>query len=510
MNVVFIISDTFRWDSLRCYSDNHLITPSLDRLADESYIFENAYLGSFPTVPNRHDIMSGKNTSTFAGWQPLPADTITLQQILESVGISTALIADTPHILQRGFNYQRDFGAFEWIRGQENDHYRSHPRTPALPCSPEKLRLRHNSLTHYLRNVSNRRSEADYFCAQTMSRSIDWLEENANEGPFFLWVDTFDPHEPWDPPKEYVDLYNPAFDGEQVTYPHYGFWKDFLAPEELHYCRNLYNGEVSLVDHWVGKLLDKIEALGLRENTAVIFASDHGFLFGEHGLIGKSIITDDGIESIPPYQEVVRIPLLVRLPGGEGGKRIVAMVQPFDLMPTILELSGVIMTEPVAGSSSVQVLQCGMYAEREWRFDPTTLHGQSLLPLIRGEQEKIRDFVVCSNTLTAPSPVAAKASIITEEGWSLVYSGAAGSEEEVFRIGLSAVTSMDRAALGFDPQLYCLPEDPGQENDLIDDQFEIAQDIHRRYVAYLESLGTDEEYLQHRRKLFYETEKQTR
>lgn len=261
MNVIFIISDTFRWDNLSCYGGEQVQTPNLDRFAQESYIFENAYLTSFPTVLNRHDTMTGQNVSTFAGWQPLPPEAITLQQVLESVGISTALISDTPHTLQRGFNYQRDFGAFEWIRGQENDHYRSYPREVTLPCSPEKLRLRHNSLTHYLRNVSNRRTEADYFPAQTMTRAAAWLEENADEGPFFLWVDTFDPHEPWDPPQPYVDRYDAGYQGEEVIYPHYDFWEKSLTPEELNHCRALYAGEVTLVDHWVGQLMDKIDAL---------------------------------------------------------------------------------------------------------------------------------------------------------------------------------------------------------------------------------------------------------
>lgn len=504
MNVIFIISDTFRWDNLACYNDKHAHTPNLDRFAQESIIFENAYLGSFPTVPNRHDIMTGKHTSTFAGWQPLPENAITLQQILDNVGITTALISDTPHTLQRGFNYQRGFGAFEWIRGQENDHYRSYPKQVTLPAEPEKLRLRHNSLTHYLRNVSNRKAESDYFCAQTMTKCMEWLEENAYQGQFFLWVDTFDPHEPWDPPQKYVERYNPGYDGDDVIYPPYGFWKDFLTSDDLNHCRALYHGEVSLVDHWVGKLIDKIDALGLRDNTAVIFASDHGFLFGEHGIVGKSIITDDGIESIHQYQELVRIPLFIRLPGNEGGQRISAFVQPFDLMPTILELCGVIMTEPVAGTSSVQVLQCGMYAEKEWRFDPAELHGQSIMPLIRGEQNKSRDFVVCSNTLTAPSPVAAKCSIITEDGWSLFYAGASGAQNQEIRIGLSAVTDMEKSAFSFAPELYYLPDDPEQKKNVIADYPDIAESIHKRYVAYLEELGTDERYLQYRRDLFRE------
>jgi len=502
MNVILIISDTYRWDNLGCYGGTEVHTPNLDRLAKESYVFENAYLTSFPTVPNRHDIMTGKATYTYAGWQPLPADAITLQEVLGSVGISTALVADTPHLIGRGFNYQRGFDAFEWVRGQENDHYRSYPRQVTLPCSREKLRMPDYTMVHYVRNTSNRRSEADYFVARTMAQAGDWLEENAREGPFFLWVDTFDPHEPWDPPQHYVDLYDPGYEGEEVIYPRYDFWQKFLTPEELNHCRALYAGEATMVDRWVGRLLDQIDTLGLRDDTAVIFTSDHGFLFGEHGVIGKSIITEKGFEAVHLYQEIARVPLLVRLPGG-AGQRVQALVQSHDLMPTILELCGVIMTESVAGKANVQVLQCGMYKEQEWQFDPSTLHGSSLVPLMHGEEGQGRDLAVCSAGLTVPSPAFAKCAVVTQDGWCLFYAGEPGPAESDVRLGKAKICTPEDAVVPFGPELYYLPDDPGQENNLIDDKRDVAEAIHARYVAYLESIGTKEQVLNYRRRLFW-------
>ncbi|MBC7225430.1 MAG: sulfatase-like hydrolase/transferase, partial [Anaerolineae bacterium] len=388
--------------------------------------------------------------------------------------------------------------AFDWIRGQENDHYRSYPRQVTLPCQKHKLRMPDYTMVHYLRNISRRYAEADYFVAQTMRRAEEWLEENGREGPFFLWVDTFDPHEPWDPPRHYVDLYDPGYTGEEVIYPRYGFWEEYLSPEELHHCRALYHGEVTMVDHWVGRLLDRIDALGLRDDTVVIFTSDHGFLFGEHGIIGKSIITERGFEAVPFYQEIARVPLLIRAPGLEGGRRIPALVQSHDLMPTILELAGVIMTESVAGRANVQVLQCGMYKEREWHFDPASLHGASLLPLMRGEQERLRDYAICSASLTVPTPAFAKSAIIREDGWCLFYSGEVGaSAEEVrlTRLGRSPICAPEDAVIPFAPELYYLPEDPHQEDNRIAERPDVARELHALHVEHLERVGTAEKVL---------------
>jgi arylsulfatase A-like enzyme len=93
-----------------------------------------------------------------------------------------------------------------------------------------------------------------------------WLEENVECQPFFLYVDTFDPHEPWDPPQWYVDLYDPGYQGEEVIYPQYAPC-DFLSEAEVKHCRALYAGEVTMVDAWVGKLLNRLDDLGLREDT---------------------------------------------------------------------------------------------------------------------------------------------------------------------------------------------------------------------------------------------------
>jgi len=278
----------------------------LDRFAHQAVIVERAYCCSFPTVPHRNDVLSGRYTFTYKPWAPIDPKEVTLPATLNRAGKVTALFVDTPHPFAPGFNYQRDFQCWELIRGQEHDRWKTHPREVKFPCQPHKLRNPERTVVQYLRNVHDRCSEADYFPARTMTAAAEWLEKNYDT-EFFLYLDTFDPHEPWDPPQYYVDLYDPGYEGEEVIYPRYDKC-DFLTEEELKHCRALYAGEVTLVDRWVGYLLERVESLGLMDNTAIFFTTDHGFYLGEHGYIGKSLITPEYQQAIPLYPEVSASP----------------------------------------------------------------------------------------------------------------------------------------------------------------------------------------------------------
>ena len=475
MNVILIISDTFRRDHLGCYGNDWIRTPNLDRLAASSFVFENAWTANFPTLPNRYDVMTGRFGFIEYDWSPLPRDVTVLQEVLSQAGYLTMMIADTPHILQRGAYFQRGFDGFIWVRGQENDHYATQPREVKLPCDPSKLRNPDYTMVHYMRNVAKRQREEDYFPAMTMREAAAWLEENRNDR-FFLYVDTFDPHEPWDPPKWYVDLYDPGYKGEEVIYPRYAP-ADFLTRRELKHCRALYAGECSLVDTWVGFLLRRVEELGLADNTAIIFTTDHGFYIGEHGLIGKSLIWPGGHANCQLYSEVARIPLIIHLPGQAKGRRIRQYVQPPDLAPTILDLLGVEI--------------------------PDTMQGMSLLPLMEGRSRRTRPLTITTPSL-AHDPNAGIPTTITMGEWALVYHGS--PDAPLVRHLTAAVDHVERPAkLPTDavppPELYNLREDPNMTRNVIRKHRDVAERIHAAHVRFLRKLGMPDEYLQHRTKL---------
>ena len=457
MNFIYINSDSFRRDNLSCYGGKYVHTPNIDKFAERSVIFDRAYTGSFPTVPNRRDVLTGRYTFTYADWSPLSSQEIVLPQVLRKAGYTSYMALDTPHIVAHGFGYERGFSAWKWIRGQEGDRYKTDPLEVKLPCAVEKLRGGAFTTSQYLRNTSDRQSEADYFAPTTMNEACKWLDKNHKWDKFFLYVDTFDPHEPWDPPKKYLDMYETGYKGEAVIYPLYAPCS-FLTDPEMAHIKARYAGEVTMVDAWVGKLLKKIEDLGLLENTLVIFTADHGFYFGEHGLIGKVPII---------YNEVIRIPLIMHMPGMKPGRRG-QFVQPCDHMPTMLDLAG---------------------AEH-----PNTIHGKSLVDIIKGGEQPVRDFVVTSCAVTNP-PVSDKPITLSASNW----------DEYAKKLKPSTIVTDDWtlivAAGDLMPELYHNASDPHQTRNIISEHMDVAKHLHAKYIAFLESLGTDEQWIKPRRTL---------
>src|SRR5919202_46153 len=352
-NVVVIVADTFRRDHLGAYGNPFISTPYLDEFARSSVVFDQHLLSSFPTMPARADILTGTFSYTHMGWEPLPRHLTTLPGALSESGYHTMGVVDTPFFVRNGFGYDRGFDDFIWVRGQGDDT-RPHERADAR---------------------STWRGEEDRMVARTITQAERWLERHHDE-QFFLYVDTWDPHEPWDAPEYYTALYKPDYDG-RTLYPSYGKWADAgLTEEDVRMAHATYCGEVTLVDRWIGHLLDKLDVLGLTDNTIVIFVSDHGFYFGEHGYFGKAEwIHDPGatlsadsdapawfskswlltVGWSPLYQEVTRVPPLVRVPGLEPGRRGALTTAP-DLAPTILEVLGLDIPEAMAGQSFRDVL----------------------------------------------------------------------------------------------------------------------------------------------------------
>jgi arylsulfatase A-like enzyme len=434
MNVITITCDTLRYDHIGTHGNGDMLTPNIDAFAAQSQVFHRAYAGGFPTVHNRSELFTGRFLYPFMSWEDLPEEETTMAQVLSQAGFTTGLIFDTYHLKDGGFSLDRGFGSWEWVRGQEKDRHRAVPKDPPLPADAAKLRDHGLGLKQHLRNTAGRSGEADYSVARTMQAAVEWLKHNHAYGPFYLHVDSFDPHEPWDPPQQYVDLYSPGYVGQVVGYPAYAP-AGFLSAAEMAHMRALYQAEITFADQWLGVFLKEIDALGLAERTVVMFMSDHGFLLGEHGAIGKEWSHDGHYEAYPLYQELVHIPMMIRFPG-QAGRDLEALVQPADIMPTVLEIMG-------ATTMSV-------------------MHGVSLVPYLMGEPGSPREYAASSNSLklsldTKPRP------LITDGQWTLLDGSGQGRSE-----------------------LYFLPDDPGQDNDLLATH---CVEAHRLHQALLDLWG---------------------
>ncbi|MFZ5825717.1 MAG: sulfatase [Bacillota bacterium] len=363
MNTILVLIDTLRRDHLGCYGNPWIQTPNFDRFAARSTVFEQAYIGSYPCMPARRDLWTGRMEFPFRGWGPLePAET-EIAGLTKAAGRTSMLITDHFHLWERGSgNYHFAFSGVEFIRGQENDNWITDPTLPIpYPAAPEKLakHARPGSWERYCRNTAHFGAEEDYFAPQVFGKAVEWVERNRSEQDFFLMLDCFDPHEPFDPPERYRELYMQNYTGERVIWPTYG--RCTLSPEELAYVRAMYAAEVTMVDHWFGRLLDKVEELGLDKNTAIIVATDHGHMFGEHGIMGKpgSHLGDSNL-----YHELAHVPLMIYLPGAEP-RRVNGLVQLVDLFPTMCELMNLPVPDGIQGRSLMPVLTEGRVPDRE-------------------------------------------------------------------------------------------------------------------------------------------------
>jgi arylsulfatase A-like enzyme len=470
MNIILIVSDTLRRDHLSCYGNKWISTPYIEKFAKNSFVFDNAYTASFPTVPNRTDLITGRWTFTYHDWAPLPKEEIVLSSVLRESGYITMMIVDTPHIMKDGYNFDRDYHGWIWIRGQENDRFMTDPIEIKLPSSPFKLRAhKPDTLIQHLRNTSLNKHEEDTFVAKTMNEASKWLERNYKHNKFFLYVDTFDPHEPWDPPHYFVDMYDKNYKGEEILYPYYGPYKGIYTQREIKHLRAHYAGEVTLVDRWVGKLFQKIEDLGLFSNTIIIFTTDHGFYIGEHGFTGKSYITKDFQGLLPLYNEITHIPLIIYCPNTKG-KRIKAFVQPPDIMPTILEFA------------NVKV--------------PPTVQGKSLLPVIK-KNLSIRDFAVSSPSIKW-KPGGGRRITFTTKDWTLIYKGEdIETKEDVHLRIVDGNIRKQLDASNIKNALFNRKLDPYQKNNVFNKNKEIAKQLHKKLIEFLKNLNTPEEYLQY-------------
>jgi len=445
-NIVLLITDTFRWDNLGSRARRRVRTPALDAFAAErATAVDGFYTGSFPTIPHRADVAAGALGWPHYGWQPIDLSSPNhIARILAAAGYATQLICDCPHLFNARF--QHGFHAAFQHRGQEGDKPLLHLNDPIDIVVPhEKTRVhpifRGRTLadTHAWTN-RNPRYETEMFPAKTGDTAVRWLEENYLAGPFFLWVDFFDPHEPWNPPEYLVRRYDPGYAGTPMVHCNYGPATDY-TPAELQNLWAHYAAESELVDRWIGRVLQKIDDLQLWDDTIVLATSDHGTSLGEHNRTGKSNICDHDPRYWPLYPEIGHVPFLVAGGGVPRGACRDALGQPVDILPTLCELAGAAV-EP-----------------------PAPLEGKSLAPTILEGKPSHRDVAVtgcCIHPKGDARPKRAVTPFVVTDRWGYAPVGACGRQE-----------------------LYDLAADPLAARDVAASHPDTVADLHARFIAHL-------------------------
>ncbi|HBE02580.1 MAG: hypothetical protein A2096_08455 [Spirochaetes bacterium GWF1_41_5] len=476
MNVIHIIMDTLKRSYLEPYGSKWCKTPNLQRFAEKSVVFERAYCASFPCMPARRDFMTGNFEFPFRGWGPLEESDRTITQILKDSKTVTGLVTDHYHLFREGSgNYHFDFTAWDFIRGIEGDRVYSDPEDEldiVFQCVPERIAENHRKYYLKYKHIKMQNPE-DWFSPRTFKSASEWVERNKGHKSFYLMIDSFPPHEPFDPPPGYAEMYDKDYKGDRLITPVYKPWPGHYSENEIQNIKALYAGNITHVDKWFGSFIDRLEKQGLLENTMIIVTTDHGTYTGDHGWTGKL--------GTYLYDCICHIPAIIYHPEIAPRKET-AIVQNTDIVPTILEALGV-------------------------RHD-IKMHGSSIMPVLRKEKEKIHDY--------AHSGFFGRQHIINDGKYALhlghdmskplYWYGYANS----YFVGVGSLCPVENGRRKVntaekiqkqkrypdEPALFDLEADPDQHINLIDS----ALDVKKRFIKELErwciEINAPQEYIE--------------
>lgn len=358
-NAIVVLLDSLNRHLLGAYGGTEFDTPNLDRFARRAIRFDKHYTGSLPCMPARHDILCGALDFPWKPWGSIEIWEQPLTAALRSAGVATVLISDHPHLFETGGeNYHTDFAAWDYQRGHEGDPWKTRP-DPSWLGAPSFGRghMPYDNSRGYFTG------EDDFPGPRTMAAAARWLDEHARfHDRFLLFVDEFDPHEPFDTPEPYASMYDDTWRGPHLIWPPYvrgALQHGVLTPDQARQIRACYGGKLTMIDAWFGRVLDAVERNHLWEQTAVIVCTDHGHYLGEKDIWGKP--------PVPVYEPLGHIPLLIAWPGVAAGTSA-ALTTSVDLFATLTDVFGV---------------------QTRHRT-----HGRSLVPLIRGKLGSIRQYAL--------------------------------------------------------------------------------------------------------------------
>ena len=391
-NMVVVLLDSLNRHMLGAYGGAEFETPNLDRFAARSTRFTNHVTGSLPCMPARHDILCGALDFLWKPWGSIELWEESITAALRRGGVTTMLASDHPHLFETGGeNYHTDFTVWSYERGHEGDPWRSYQDpsaigAPTLPAAVDGgwfLRSQFNvedesfGRRHYDDARSWFRSEDDFPGPKTMRAASEWVRHASHaHDSWFLFIDEFDPHEPFDTPEPWASKYDDEpWEGERLVWPPYaigGVNTGAITSDQGRNIRNNYGAKLSMIDHHFGRLLDELDANDLWDTTAVIVCTDHGHYLGEERSVGKpgdEVAADIwGKPAVPQFEPLGHTPLMIHWPGRDGGDEIDALTTNVDLHATIA---------------------AAFDAEIGHRT-----HGTSLIPLLTGERSAVREWAI--------------------------------------------------------------------------------------------------------------------
>ncbi len=367
-NIVFVMTDQQRWDSIGCYGTTCIETPALDSLARDGVRFDRCYCTNPICTPSRASIWTGRHLPGHGVYRLddiLGSEQVLFSEYLQEAGYKTGLFGK---LHASGRMYENDnrhphdgFGEYEWaLEGPLDMDARHHAYAKWLEDQDRevfnKMREQGRDLLHIPRHL--------HFTHWASERGRDFIRRNAGgPGPFFCCISVFDPHNPYeDYPSEYrgrVDVAKlprvlddtrtdvPA-DLERERQGSYLGDVDSFSDKDIEQMRIGYFASLALLDDELGETLDLLDELGIADNTLVVFVSDHGDMLGDHRLLVKGAMF---------YDACTRVPFLMRWTGRiTAGTVVEAPVQPHDIAATVLSAAGVSLSDKLPEAAAAPQL----------------------------------------------------------------------------------------------------------------------------------------------------------
>jgi arylsulfatase A-like enzyme len=345
-NLLLVVLDTARQTTFQRLLDAGEL-PALERMAEEGVRFTSASANGAWTMPTHASIFTGKRVSrhgAHAGTKFFDTEGPTLAEILSSAGYRTLGISGNAWISPEfGFGRGFDTLSMKWDYLWEGADLSSVSAATGIRAKIETL-LNQVSLRNapttvlnllYAKFLSNRYDDG---ARNITRRATDWFrKEGADGAPFFFFINYLEPHLEYDPIPEYRDRFAPGVSVDRIRDINQDPWKyiggvSTVAEEDFEILEMLYEAEIAYLDEKIGQLYDSLEGTGLLAKTAIVVVGDHGENIGDHGLMDHQYCL---------YETLLNVPLLVRPPGGGGGKTIEAPVETRDIFATLLELADV-------------------------------------------------------------------------------------------------------------------------------------------------------------------------
>jgi arylsulfatase A-like enzyme len=377
-NVVVVLLDSLNRHHLGCYGGTEFDTPHLDRFARRATRFQRHVTGSLPCMPARHDILCGALDFLWKPWGSIELWEAPITRSLARSGVTSMLVTDHPHLFETGGeNYHTDFEGWDYVRGHEGDPWRTCPDpswigSPARPAQAGNWWWQRGGRTGgpdrgYDKARTWFRTEDDFPGPRTMRTAADWLRrESPHHERWMLFVDEFDPHEPFDTPEPWTGRYEDVpWDGDALIWPPYAdgaVVNGSLSAAEARHIRANYGAKLTMIDHWFGRVLDELDAQDLWSSTAVIVCTDHGHYLGDERR-GRDLW---GKPAVPQFEPLGHTPLMIHWPGVEGGGVCDALTTNVDLHATLCDVFGVVPGHRTHGASLVPLLDGSATAVREW------------------------------------------------------------------------------------------------------------------------------------------------